>query len=105
MARAPSPSGASKNPASRVNPPTETERYSTKVPASTPRYRGSTTVALHPRRASAGGNAPRTSASPPVFANGRASEPTMRTDLGALVDRARDPAFGRLAGVREPAAL
>src|SRR4029453_2527891 len=105
MARAPSPSGASKKPASRVNPPTDIDRDSRKGPASPAGYRGSTTVALHPSRASAGGNAPRTSASPPVFENGRASEPIMRTDLGALRGRARDPAFARLAGGREPAAL
>src|SRR5437867_3632951 len=103
MARAPSPSGASKRPASRVKPPTVTGSDSTRVPPSTPRYRGSTTVALHPSRASAGGSEPRTSASPPVFANGCASEPMIRTDR-AIVGRRALGVAGDLSTAGRPAA-
>src|SRR5262245_21801762 len=65
---------------SRVYPPTLTGKRSTSVPASTPRYRGSTSVTSQPSRARAGGSAPSTSASPPVFTNGTASEPMIRSE-------------------------
>src|SRR5689334_10366502 len=53
---------------------------STSEPAVTPRYRGTTRVTSHPSRASDAGNAPRTSARPPVFENGSASEPMISTE-------------------------
>ncbi len=46
-------------------------------------------MAFHSSRASADGSAPRTSASPPVFAKGCASEPMSRTDPGAFGAAAR----------------
>src|SRR5512132_1295447 len=52
-------------------------------PASTPRYRGRTTVTLWPSRDSASGSAPATSARPPVFANGAASGATVRMLSGS----------------------
>src|SRR5438093_4249623 len=78
-ARAPSASGASKNVTSRVYAPTVTGNDSIRLPADTPRYRGKATVASQPSRARAGGREPRTSARPPVFANGSASEPMINT--------------------------
>src|SRR5688572_25442878 len=45
-----------------------------------PRYRGTTMVTSCPRRLSASGNAPATSASPPVLANGCASGVTITID-------------------------
>src|SRR5688572_21599573 len=48
----------------------------------TPRYRGTTRVTRWPRRASACGRAPATSASPPVLANGCASDETMKMRSG-----------------------
>src|SRR5262245_32596036 len=48
------------------------------VSTDTLRYFGSTIVTRCPSRASARGSAPHTSASPPVFANGRASLVTKR---------------------------
>src|SRR6516162_3624163 len=80
IARAPPDIGASKNPMSRVKPPTVSVIRSTGVPAVTPRYFGVTTVTSHPRSASAGGNAPSTSASPPVFENGKTSDAIWRTE-------------------------
>src|SRR5439155_6978367 len=55
---------------------------------------GSATVTNQPSRVSAGGRAPSTSASPPVLANGTASEPMISTlgacgGFGARVGRSR----------------
>src|SRR3954467_15484410 len=63
-----------------------------------PRYFGSTTVTEWPRRDRARGNALQTSARPPVFAKGRASDVTNRMFSASLsrgVLFARDPLLAR----------
>src|SRR3990172_3989815 len=50
-------------------------------PSATPRYRGRATVTSSPRRASADDTPSTASASPPVFANGSASEATTSTRM------------------------
>src|SRR6516165_5770569 len=84
-ARAPSAIGASKNPTSYAAPPITIGKRSTRAPALTPRYFGSATVTSHPSRANAGGSEPSTSARPPLFAKGCASEPTSSTEGWSLV--------------------
>src|SRR5216110_1278181 len=65
-----------------------------------PRYFGSTTVTEWPRRASACGSALHTSASPPVLANGRASEVTNRMS-SAFRSRFTGRGVRGVAGTRE----
>ena len=81
---------------SQAYPPILSGIRPTSVPSRTPRYRGTTTVTSQPSLAIADGSAPRTSASPPVFENGTASEPIMRTERGAR----RREAGTVLAGIR-----
>src|SRR4029453_3792143 len=54
----------------------------TRLPGVTPRYRGTNSATDQPRRARDAGRAPSTSARPPVFAKGTASDPMMSTLRG-----------------------